>query len=61
MKYTIEIEKIYENNDLLNILHHIGFKGIIKHKKTGEIVAAGSYTGHLSKLEDSTFEYKEAY
>lgn len=64
MKYTIEIEKVYENNDLLNILHHIGFKGLLVHKKTGEIVTASSICSLLSGIEkehDTEYEYKEAY
>lgn len=64
MKYTIEIEKVYEDNDLLNILHHIGFKGIMKHKETGEIVAGSSSCSkmqHLVSEYGSDYEYKESY
>ena len=63
MKYKIEIEKVYENNDLLNILHHIGFKGIVKHKD-GEIIVASSNCGYMTKFAKQLgddYEYKESY
>lgn len=63
MKQIIEIEKVYENNELLNILHHIGFKGIVKHKN-GEIVAASSNCGDMVKLakeKGDDYKYKESY
>ncbi len=60
-KYSIEIEKVYEKNDLLNILHHIGFKGLVV-SETGEVIAASSNCGYMTKLALQVGEkYKEAY
>lgn len=61
MKCTIEIEKVYENNDLLNILHHIHFKGLVV-SESGEVLAASSNCGYMTKLAKlEKKQYKEAY
>ncbi len=61
MKYKIEIEKVYKDNDLLNILHHVGFKGMVV-SETGEILAASSICSYMTKLAKiEGKKYKESY